>query len=109
MRFQRSLHRRQISFWSRQKFNVGQLRWDHADALETPLCASAGFERQEVLVAEMHGEFIKIRLEGDGRVSAEIIGFGARLIGELAKVRLRRSEEHTSELQSLTNIVCRLL
>src|SRR5437016_11425817 len=26
-----------------------------------------------------------------------------------AGVRLRRSEEHTSELQSLTNLVCRLL
>src|SRR5262249_48944184 len=29
-----------------------------------------------------------------------------RLVGE---VRSRRSEEHTSELQSLTNLVCRLL
>src|SRR5258708_33633631 len=96
MRFQRSLHRRQISFWSRQKFNVGQLRWDHADALETPLCASAGFERQEVLVAEMHGEFIKIRLEGVGRLRAEIIGVGARLMRDLAKVRLRPQSKEAS-------------
>src|SRR5437016_9906147 len=30
-------------------------------------------------------------------------------IGVLLKVELARSEEHTSELQSLTNLVCRLL
>src|SRR5438093_5198364 len=29
--------------------------------------------------------------------------------GGLAPVRVARSEEHTSELQSLTNLVCRLL
>src|SRR5438093_2374583 len=28
---------------------------------------------------------------------------------EIARVEARRSEEHTSELQSLTNLVCRLL
>src|SRR5438093_5967717 len=32
-----------------------------------------------------------------------------QLCGEGARVRAWRSEEHTSELQSLTNLVCRLL
>src|SRR5437016_6541220 len=31
------------------------------------------------------------------------------VLGHLRRRRLRRSEEHTSELQSLTNLVCRLL
>src|SRR5437016_10109699 len=35
------------------------------------------------------------------------IGRGGRLL--LEHVQPRRSEEHTSELQSLTNLVCRLL
>src|SRR5262249_61935438 len=34
-----------------------------------------------------------------------VLTFGSRLRGSQA----RRSEEHTSELQSLTNLVCRLL
>src|SRR5262249_57684633 len=33
----------------------------------------------------------------------------AFLEGDRRSFRLRRSEEHTSELQSLTNLVCRLL
>ena len=34
---------------------------------------------------------------------------GARQRGDQAQGRAPRSEEHTSELQSLTNLVCRLL
>src|SRR5262249_58501117 len=36
---------------------------------------------------------------------------GGRLqeMSDKNRIRIRRSEEHTSELQSLTNIVCRLL
>ena len=33
----------------------------------------------------------------------------ARCAPKIAIIRLMRSEEHTSELQSLTNLVCRLL
>src|SRR5262249_57324032 len=33
----------------------------------------------------------------------------SRTIATIEEVRVGRSEEHTSELQSLTNIVCRLL
>jgi len=41
LRFQRSRHRRQISFLSRQKFNqtLGICRWDHSErSKRTPLC-----------------------------------------------------------------------
>src|SRR5438046_8195987 len=40
-----------------------------------------------------------------------VSGFGARKILDVPRRLLRfiRSEEHTSELQSLTNLVCRLL
>src|SRR5690606_41777136 len=36
-------------------------------------------------------------------------GFGAFASGNSLKVSLQRSEEHTSELQSRENLVCRLL
>src|SRR5262249_62046781 len=42
------------------------------------------------------------------RVDLTVRGFARFAAGKPAHVRLR-SEEHTSELQSLTNLVCRLL
>jgi len=90
------LHGRQKGLRSHQKFNVGQLRWNHADVLETPFCSSTGFKRQEVLVAEVRGEFIKIGLEVDGLAGAEIIRFGTRLIREFAKIRLRSESKEES-------------
>src|ERR1019366_10325326 len=36
-------------------------------------------------------------------------GFGRHKLLERANLKSHRSEEHTSELQSLTNLVCRLL
>ena len=46
------------------------------------------------------------------RTTPSMIAFakdGERLAGQPAKRQAVRSEEHTSELQSLTNLVCRLL
>src|SRR5438093_8037667 len=46
------------------------------------------------------------------RLPAHQVGLGELLCGARLRdhpSRLRRSEEHTSELQSLTNLVCRLL
>src|SRR5258706_9720953 len=50
----------------------------------------------------------------DGAVVGAIASVGqlqqqAELHGSMGKACFERSEEHTSELQSLTNIVCRLL
>src|SRR5437016_8634185 len=48
----------------------------------------------------------------DARLSLEIRGHDlddARRIQQQAIGLIQRSEEHTSELQSLTNLVCRLL
>src|SRR5262249_59268095 len=47
-----------------------------------------------------------------GRENVELALFAIAvgvLAGEKRAFRMRRSEEHTSELQSLTNLVCRLL
>src|SRR5438093_10289390 len=41
--------------------------------------------------------------------SRALPGSGARPTGSWLALRQSRSEEHTSELQSLTNLVCRLL
>src|SRR5690606_40191996 len=46
-------------------------------------------------------------LAGDGRV--ELAALRDRLVDDLANHAARRSEEHTSELQSRENLVCRLL
>src|SRR5437016_10787774 len=46
----------------------------------------------------------------DVKVRDELRLLGLRTVGEFAELpRGARSEEHTSELQSLTNLVCRLL
>src|SRR5438046_4860611 len=53
----------------------------------------------------------KGRLERCGnRIPLYLPLFQESLLGVFSRVRLfQRSEEHTSELQSLTNLVCRLL
>src|SRR5688572_32589062 len=62
---------------------------------------------------------VRVLLLEDDRVSAEIFGAYLRRIpwadaqlstaGTLAEALALRSEEHTSELQSQSNLVCRLL
>src|SRR5262249_56039677 len=44
-------------------------------------------------------------LDSQGYFGAE----GGPVLGNLVQIANQRSEEHTSELQSLTNLVCRLL
>src|SRR2546430_12292706 len=48
------------------------------------------------------------RLRGD-RLAAALVGFGARSAQPAARRAVVRSEEHTSEVQSQSNLVCRLL
>src|SRR5262249_57924468 len=81
------------------------------DAL--PICkeVDTGRQREQALV----------RLEADVRRLQEerhtLLGHVESMLKELARIDLAeegvalllRSEEHTSELQSLTNLVCRLL
>src|SRR5438093_9850240 len=43
------------------------------------------------------------------RIVGDVVGALVRVPGRARRRRPRRSEEHTSELQSLTNLVCRLL
>src|SRR2546425_2696453 len=50
--------------------------------------------------------------EGVGELHREAVGLGddfGRYAGPLQRARVNRSEEHTSELQSLAYLVCRLL
>src|SRR5690242_21678513 len=55
------------------------------------------------------GEPLPARASGEGRGGGRVRGdgWGARIRG--AGLKRRRSEEHTSELQSHVNLVCRLL
>src|SRR5438093_2911026 len=50
--------------------------------------------------------YVMVRFESDSTLDAKLDAY--RMIG-YAHGMLTRSEEHTSELQSLTNLVCRLL
>src|SRR5437016_11365448 len=43
------------------------------------------------------------------RLADRVAAFGDQRMIQTDRLRERRSEEHTSELQSLTNLVCRLL
>src|SRR5258706_16100706 len=61
------------------------------DAL--PICASTSHGAQDHVVTSLDGQHCRFRL--------------APSCGDTTHVE--RSEEHTSELQSLTNLVCRLL
>src|SRR5258706_1522504 len=60
------------------------------------LCGATAAGR-DPLVDELlqHGQGERAAIDHDGM--------------EIAHIEFRRSEEHTSELQSLTNLVCRLL
>src|SRR5438093_3706502 len=49
---------------------------------------------------------VQAAVDAEAEPAAVAVG---RLGGRLEPGRHRRSEEHTSELQSLTNLVCRLL
>src|SRR2546429_6692911 len=78
----------------------------------TTLFRSAAIERELVAAAAI--ELGRRHVEGDRHVDARLepgVGDGADQLGEGFLVRLerRRSEEHTSELQSRLHLVCRLL
>src|SRR2546430_13642231 len=51
----------------------------------------------------------RIVVEGNMAVEPSQNTYAKQLLGQLASQILDRSEEHTSELQSQSNLVCRLL
>src|SRR5438093_7555583 len=66
----------------------------------------------EIYTLSLH-DALPIYERGARRLRRVVAGSGRSLVGGNDERRLsgrrRRSEEHTSELQSLTNLVCRLL
>src|SRR5262249_60211307 len=60
--------------------------------------------RPHLLVAALEGERLAVVRRQSGKRKEIVIAVPERLLLESP-----RSEEHTSELQSLTNLVCRLL
>src|SRR5438093_3021938 len=57
--------------------------------------------------SEEHGAGLKTAARRGGRARERLVSALAYLVG--ARCSGPRSEEHTSELQSLTNLVCRLV
>src|SRR5437016_8569737 len=90
------------------------LAWVKRARRASPTCSLRGWaikpgrrrERRNEHANERHARAL-FGVQGDGAGShscraAVLLGAAPRTMGE-------RSEEHTSELQSLTNLVCRLL
>src|SRR5258706_11869295 len=76
---------------------------DDKDALKAALIdARAKLSGAEAMIAHLQLVIAKMKREMFGPRSER----SQRLIEQM---ELQRSEEHTSELQSLTNLVCRLL
>src|SRR5437016_9181751 len=50
-----------------------------------------------------------VDVEPDHQIRGEASGEAREVVPAMRADEVRRSEEHTSELQSLTNLVCRLL
>src|SRR2546430_12688394 len=66
------------------------------------------FRSRRVVLAEEHGRPFPSARRGAGVARTRGLGVGQAPLFLFA-VRALRSEEHTSELQSQSNIVCRLL
>src|SRR5712692_2892899 len=77
---------------SMEELDVGQFGGD-ADTLKAALGPAAAVERQQILIREMRGELIQIRLEGDRGGDTQIVGFGAGFFGETAEIRLRLGQK----------------
>src|SRR5260370_4167599 len=65
------LHSGQEDLRSCKEFDVCQLGCN-LDTFEAPLCSSIAFERQAILVGDVHSELIKIGLEGNRSAGAAI-------------------------------------
>src|SRR5688572_18288013 len=79
------------------------------DALPISLHADAGADRIDIALARINGNLRPIASLAHGAADhhGAIVNFGHFLLEQLDEQR--RSEEHTSELQSQSNLVCRLL
>src|SRR5438093_7105687 len=76
-------------------------------------CLFTDASTTEIYTLSLHDALPICRAEGSGaRPLADclqLLAQGAHLLERRRVAAQRRSEEHTSELQSLTNLVCRLL
>src|SRR5687767_15343130 len=76
----------------------------------TTLFRSADVERRARQSGVCHGQKVVARRDAGAAVHHRIARLpAAQILLELCPQRFRRSEEHTSELQSLAYLVCRLL
>src|SRR5258706_2634085 len=77
----------------------------------TTLFRSPMLEIQDASYALKRGSYTPwVKLKFKGALGISVNGIARFLVTEVEPhVSLYRSEEHTSELQSLTNLVCRLL
>src|SRR5262245_26313523 len=89
------------------------LGWEFVDGCIIVSVALLALDRAHVRFAQQRrrlGQRVEHRLQIEGRSAddLEYVGGGGLLL-ERFRQFARRSEEHTSELQSLRHLVCRLL
>ena len=75
-----------------QKFHAGHFGFQ-TDADKFTLCAAVSNKRKQVLIVQVHLQFVEIRLEGNGSAGAEVEGFTAGFVAKLAQIVLRRIEQ----------------
>src|SRR6516225_6533716 len=78
---------RQEGLGSHKKLNIGKLG-GQLDAVNAAFWSAAALEGQQILVTEVRGQFLQVRLESHRFIDAEIIGFGSARLGELAEIIL---------------------
>src|SRR5262249_2151739 len=81
------LRRPDVSIIGVGKLHALQLGFE-LEANQLAFRAPVASEREQVLIVQMHGDFVQIGLEGDGRRSSGMVGLAAGFIGYLAEVVL---------------------
>src|SRR2546430_12925927 len=89
--------RRQEGLGSLEKLHVGKLG-GQLHAFKAAFSSATALEGQQILVAEVHGQFVQVRFESHRFINAQTIGFGSARLAEPAQIILsaesaKRSEE----------------
>src|SRR5437763_16778769 len=90
--------RRQEGLGSLEKLHVGKLG-GQLHAFKAAFSSATALEGQQILVAEVHGQFVQVRFESHRFINAQIIGFGSARLAEPAQIILSAESAKTAAAQ----------